>query len=116
MYTYRVKLRVADSVHLLADADLGFNCWLRNEPFRLRGIDAPEIRGSERPAGLKSKAALDDLLRDLAGPLTIRTHKDKRGKYGRWICDLWQPGLSPAEDVSVNTWLCQQGYAEPRVY
>ena len=39
-------------------------------------------------------------------PITIRTHKGKRGKYGRWLVEIL------LEDGStVNQWLFDNGFA-----
>jgi micrococcal nuclease len=44
------------------------------------GIDAPEVRGEERPQGLVTTAYLKDRVDD--GPLFLRSNGEE-GKYGR---------------------------------
>lgn len=83
---------VYDGDTVRVDIDLGCCVWLRDEAIRLYGINAPELRGSERSEGLISAAALRDWI-DLAvntdgAELWIRTHKDRKGKYGRWLGEL----------------------------
>ena len=47
--------------------DRGFGVWQREQRLRLLGIDAPEMTGSDRPEGEKSKAWLEERIegRDL---------------------------------------------------
>jgi micrococcal nuclease len=71
---------------------------------RLRGIDAPEMRGDERPAGIASRNALTELLDYRT--VTLRTDGDKRGKYGRMIVDVW------VGQVNANDWMVANGHAE----
>ena len=75
---------------------------------RLYGIDAPEVRGNEREEGLKSRDFLRGLL--LGQHVVIQTYKDKKGKYGRWLCKVWFDG------VDVNDLLVKKGYAEWKDY
>jgi endonuclease YncB( thermonuclease family) len=54
------------------------------------GLDAPEVRGKEREAGLAATAYLKELLDKHApdGKVLVRSFKAKQGKYGRFICSL----------------------------
>ena len=55
-YEYRAgNFSVVDGDTVRCDIDLGFGVWLRDQILRLHGINAPEIRGGERPEGLASK-------------------------------------------------------------
>ena len=56
---------------------------MRGEKIRLARINAPEIRGANRKAGLASRDYLRDLILDRA--VLLKTIKDKRGKYGRYL-------------------------------
>ena len=94
----------ADTVR--ADIDFGFNHWVLNEPLRLVGIDAPELRGASREAGIRSRDALRGLILDKK--VIIRTFKE--GKYGRYLADIW------LDDVHVNAWLVENGLAVYRDY
>lgn len=114
LYTYRaVIVSVYDGDTVRADIDLGCNIWIRNEPLRLYGINAPEVRGESRADGLKVR---DYLAEFIAGkPVFIRTYKDKKGKYGRWLAEIFLE-TTAAELVNVNTWLVVNGYAEKAEY
>lgn len=106
MYEYKAKLvRVVDGDTVYLEVDLGFH--IRTElSFRLVGIDAPEVRGSEREAGLKSKAALEELL--AKGSITVKT--EKTGKYGRWLANIFvHDGVGAIE---VNEEMIKLGHAE----
>ncbi len=50
-------------------------------------IKAPELRGKERARGLLSRDFLRGLILDKE--IIIGTFKDKKGKYGRYLGELW---------------------------
>lgn len=104
-YHYDCKIvRVVDGDTVELDIDLGFNVTIR-ETCRLRGINAPEMRGASRPAGIKSKTALEKMIKAVR-QMTCWTHKDKRGKYGRMLVTLF-------DDMNreINTEMVTQGFA-----
>ncbi len=106
MYEYRAFVRkVYDGDTVTVDIDLGFDVVLKNQKIRLVRINAPEVRGKERSEGLKSR----DALRAKIGNrwIKIRTQKDKKGKYGRWLGEIW------LEDLCINDWLISEGFAGP---
>ena len=107
LYHYRALIiSVYDGDTVRADIDLGCKVWIRNEPLRLLGIDAPEIRGEERPRGLVSRDFLRELI--LGKEVFIRTLKDRKGKYGRYLAEIYLEG----EDRSVNQIMIDSGMAE----
>ena len=101
--------------------DLGFGLRL-SISCRLYGINAPEVRGTEREAGLRSKEWLATYLNNAiieAKPIHMQTiQRDgtpaatgkEKGKYGRWLVRLWVGG----EDV--NDRLVIEGFAEEKSY
>ena len=104
MYRYRAKTRsVYDADTIRVDIDLGFGVWLHNQSVRLFGINAPEVRGAERPEGLVSRDRLRERLTDQ--DVTIETFKDRKGKYGRWLAVVW------LGDENMNEWLVSEGLA-----
>jgi len=105
MYEYRAYVqKVYDGDSITVDIDLGFDIILHNQKIRLLRIDAPEVRGRERPAGLKSRDALRQKINRKW--IVIKTKQDKKGKYGRWLGEIW------LDDVCVNDWLLTEKYAE----
>ena len=103
-YKYKVKLvKIVDADTIDVDVDLGFGTF-RRERLRFARIDAWELRGEERAKGQLAKAALTRHIEN--AKLHIVTYKDKTGKYGRFIADVY------AGDVCMNDWLVEQGHAE----
>lgn len=78
---------VYDGDTITVDIDLGFGVELKKQKIRLFGIDAPEVRGEERPEGLKTRDWLREKL--LEGTVVLlKTHRDRKGKYGRWLAEV----------------------------
>lgn len=106
MYEYRAFVRkIYDGDTVTVDIDLGFGVVLKNQKMRLLRINAPEVRGEQRPEGLKSRDALRNKISNKW--IKIRTEKDKKGKYGRWLAEIWY------EEECVNDWLVKEGHAVP---
>lgn len=109
MYEYKAKvLSVYDADTVTLDIDLG--CWISidKEKCRLFGIDAPEMRGKERPRGIVARDALREMILDKE--VTIRTKRDKTGKYGRLLVDIY------IDEIHINAWLVDNDYAVYRDY
>jgi len=105
MYEYRAFVRkVYDGDTITVDIDLGFDVILKTQKIRLLKINAPEVRGAQREAGLKSRNALRDKIGNKW--IKLKTQKDKKGKYGRWLGEIW------LEDECINDWLLSEGLAE----
>tara|TARA_Y100001972_G_C7533168_1_gene268644 strand:- start:83 stop:412 length:330 start_codon:yes stop_codon:yes gene_type:complete len=104
MYEYRAYVRkIYDGDTITVDIDLGFDIIVHNQKIRLLRINAPEVRGSQRQEGLKSRDALRTKISNRW--IRIKTQQDKKGKYGRWLAEVW------LEDVCINDWLLTEGYA-----
>ena len=86
MYTYKASvIRIVDGDTVIVDIDLGFGVWLRDQSVRLAKINAPEIRGSAREAGLVSKDFLSKLILNKRVEVKIEKCNDK---YGRWLATV----------------------------
>lgn len=96
---------VYDGDTVTADIDLGFQT-RRTEKLRLIGIDAPEVRGEERPHGLVARDALRERILDQ--DVTVCTFEDKRGKYGRTLARIYVDGQH-----NINAWMVLTDHAEP---
>ena len=109
MFEYKCKLiKVVDGDTIDIDIDLGFGVWLRNQRVRLYGIDTPESRTrdlEEKKYGLAAKEFLTKW--PGAGELTIKTHKDERGKFGRILGEIW------AFKTNVNDKMVYEHHAVP---
>jgi len=114
LYHYRAVVQsVYDGDTCTVDIDLGLGIWVHGEKLRLYRINAPERRGVEKEAGLKS----GDYLRNLIDgkEIFVQTFKDRKGKYGRYLADIWLED----EDgtwTNVNDLMVQQGYAVYKEY
>ena len=104
MYEYSAKVKkVYDGDTITVDFDLGFGIILRKQKIRLVGINAPEVRGEQREDGLKTR---DELRKRILGKtVTIKTSKDKKGKYGRWLGEVF------VKDENINQGLLNEGLA-----
>ena len=112
MYEYRctvVKIIDGDTVDV--DIDLGFGVWMKKQRIRLYGIDTPESRTrdlEEKKYGLAAKAYLTGMLDDEAG-ITLKTHKDAEGKFGRILGELWR--TTDYADQSINEYMIEKHHA-----
>ena len=109
MYEYRcIITRVVDGDTVKCDIDLGFGIWQHNETVRLRGIDTPESRTSdkdEKPYGLLAKKKLTEQI-EKAEVIKIITSKDEKGKFGRIL------GILVADyDDNINAYMIRHNYA-----
>ena len=105
MYQYKATIiDVYDGDTVTAKVDLGF---LISQEMKLRlyGIDTPELRGSEREEGLKVRDILREMILDQE--VIINTYKDKQGKYGRYLANIFLNG------IDINEWLLDNGHAKP---
>jgi len=107
LYWYRFTTRrVIDGDTIVADLDLGASVILSKQYFRLLGIDAPEKRGKTKEEGLAAQAHLQKLLTNSVD-LLCKTHKDKKGKFGRWLVELYDRG------INLNQQMIEDGHALP---
>lgn len=105
LYTYRAKVTdVYDGDTITVDIDLGCKTWIRGERIRLVGINAPEMRGEERGRGIAAREALRSQV--LGKDVVLRTEKDTKGKYGRYL------GVVIRNGVVINDWMVENGFAE----
>ncbi len=118
LWEYRAQIvSVYDGDTVRADIDLGFGIWRRDEPLRLLGINAPEVRGAERELGLVSRDALRE--RVMGKLVYLRTVKptaanfpgqDMRDKYGRYLATIWDE-IWDEDGKSINAWMVESGFA-----
>ena len=103
--------KVVDADTLDLHLDLGFK--LTHEiRVRLVGVDAWETRGEERPKGREAAFRVFEL----CGPGTevyVKTQKDRKGKYGRYLAEIILPreGWQSLGDI-----LVREGHAVPKAF
>ncbi len=114
LYNYNAVVKsVYDGDTITVDIDLGLKTWIKAEKIRLHGINAPEIRGASRPKGLAARDFLREMI--LGKKIIVRTIKDKKGKYGRYLGEIIIVNENGTE-TNINDLLVQKGYAEYKEY
>jgi micrococcal nuclease len=106
MYEYLARVvRVIDGDTIEVEIDLGFKI-KHTTILRLIGINAPELPTPE------GKAAKEWLAKQIENQtVTIRTVKDKKEKYGRYLAfvDAWVERLQSTQ--SINAMMISEGLA-----
>ena len=96
MFEYSAKVvRIIDGDTIEVNIDLGFSTIIHKEKVRLLGIDTPELRSKdpeEKARAQEAKKFVQNLL-PVGTDVIIRTQKDKKGKYGRYLADVWHEGI-----------------------
>ena len=107
MYEYKLKsvVSVYDGDTFTAEVDLGFNIVI-TEKFRLIGINAPEMKGEFKADGKLARDFLRKMM-DTESDIIIRTKKDKKEKYGRYLAEIFIDG------ENINQLLITEGYVIP---
>jgi endonuclease YncB( thermonuclease family) len=92
VYIYRARVvRVIDGDTLELNIDLGFKTTLEKERVRLLNIDTDELRGNDpvkKERARKAKKFVEDILPPNT-EVIIQTDKDRTGKYGRYLADVF---------------------------
>jgi len=108
MHEYRAKIiKIIDGDTVDVDIDLGFDIILHNQRIRLFGIDAPESRTRDKEEkfyGNLAKQFLNDYCKK-GSYIKVRTHLDKRGKFGRILGELI------VNDVNLNEQMIEEHLA-----
>jgi micrococcal nuclease len=113
LYHYNAMVTAAyDGDTITVDIDLGLRTTIKGEKVRLNRINTPEVRGEEREAGLVSRDWLRE--RIVGRSVLIETFKDKKGKYGRYIAEIWLPENNGY--TNINDELVEKGLAEYKEY
>jgi len=111
VFEYKCNLvKVVDGDTVDVDIDLGFGVWLRKQRIRLYGIDTPESRTRDKVEKVYGLAAKDFLSKMLStGEMSIKTHKDAKGKFGRILGELFMK--TSLGELSVNQSLVENSHA-----
>lgn len=120
MYEYKAKVdRLIDGDTVVLIIDLGFNNYTKVTG-RLEGIDTPEIRGKhlsveDLKRGHEATHHLEELC-SVFSPLTVKTKKDRKGSFGRYLITIY--GVDPQEGypVCINDLMVKDGYAIQKDY
>ena len=103
-FIYKAKvIKVYDGDTITCNIDCGFGIILKKQKIRLHGINAPEMKGDSRDEGIQSRDELREKILD--NNIILKTFKDKKGKYGRYL------GLIYYDDININEWMIDNNYA-----
>lgn len=88
MFEYRARITSGyDGDTFRADIDLGFGFWAVDQPIRVYGINAPEIK---TPEGMAALQFAETMIRP-GVKFVLTTLKDKKEKYGRYMGKITLP-------------------------
>lgn len=103
------KIVDADTFDLLVD--IGFEVRISTR-FRLEGVDAWEVRGSERELGKIASARVKELM-PIGSEVRILSFKGgSKGKYGRWIARVAYKAMESNEWLLLGETLLAEGHGE----
>lgn len=116
VYVYRATVEsVYDGDTFRANVDLGMDVTLKEQSFRMFGINAPELKKEEVEAGraardwLRSKIPVGTRIIIATIKERKNTNKDSKEKYGRYLATIYLED----EDVSINDQMLALNYAVP---
>lgn len=108
-YIYNAYVEnIYDGDTITCTIDCGFGVFLKKQKIRLYELNAPEIRGETREDGIISRDALRNKI--LQKNIILKTIKDKKGKYGRYL------GIIYYKNENINDWLIENKYAVKKIY
>lgn len=119
MYEYKAKVvRVVDGDTIDVDVDHGFGITSRKR-LRLFGVDAPETYGVKKESdeyknGMEAKLWLDEMIG--GKNVIIQTHKDRTGKFGRYLAKVYLPSNGSDIGVDVLAEMIEAGHAVAKEY
>ena len=101
-YVYQsTVVSIYDADTITVDVDLGFNVVTRQK-IRLNRINAWEVRGEEKTEGIIARDYLRSRI-PVGSIVYLKTVKDKQGKYGRYLADVYTKSRSEClNDTLVN--------------
>ena len=99
---------VYDGDTITCNINCGFGVELKKQKIRLYGLNTPEVRGEEKAEGIISRDKLRERILDKE--ILLKTKKDKKGKYGRYL------GVIYLGDENINDWLVESGLAKKAEY
>ena len=105
--------KVYDGDTVTVTFDLGMRVKREGLKVRLFGINAPELRGKTLIEARESR----DFLRSkvLNKDVIIQTVRDKKGKYGRYLANIWVETPAGAWE-NVNDLMVSEGFAIQKQY
>lgn len=109
LYHYKAYVtRVYSGDTCRVDLDLGMGVWTRGLDIRLHRIQAPEVKGNSREAGITARDYLRSLILDRE--VLLRTIKDRKGRIRGYLGEMTVVTES-GETINVNEALVKAGHA-----
>ena len=109
IYVYKANVtKVYDGDTITCDIDCGFGVVLMKQKIRLYGLNAPEVRGDSKEQGIITRDKLRERILDKE--IRLKTIKDKKGKYGRYIATVY------LDSENINDWLVENNLAVKAEY
>lgn len=116
LYIYKAYVTdVYDGDTITCIIDCGFNIGMQKTKIRLYGINTPELRGEDREIGLYVR---DELRKKILNKhILLKTIKDKKGKYGRYLGKIYIEVDEEVDEevdnkyICINDWLLENNYA-----
>ena len=108
-YSYSATVvDIYDGDTFTLEFEIGFSLKFE-DVIRLARVDTPELRGEERPEGIKVRNQVEKLI--LNKRVIALTDEDDRGKYGRLLTEIYyQEGVTW---VNLSDYLLRKGMADP---
>tara|TARA_R100000734_G_C3314352_1_gene105913 strand:+ start:253 stop:594 length:342 start_codon:yes stop_codon:yes gene_type:complete len=104
-YATVLKVVDGDTIDVMVDLGMGVH---RKERLRFSRINAWETRGEHKEKGKLAKARVAELI-PVGDKVLIKTQKDKKGKYGRYIAEIFI--LDGILSTNLNDLLLNEGHA-----
>jgi micrococcal nuclease len=115
LYIYKAYVTsVYDGDTITCVVDCGFNLGIQKTKIRLYGINTPELRGDDRDMGIFVR---DELRKKILNKhIFLKTIKDKKGKYGRFLGKIYikytdENNKDSIDYLCINDWLLEKNYA-----
>jgi micrococcal nuclease len=115
LYIYKAYVTdVYDGDTITCIIDCGFNLGIQKTKIRLYGINTPELRGEDRDIGIFVR---DELRKKILNKhIFLKTIKDKKGKYGRFLGKIYikntdENNKESIDYLCINDWLLENNYA-----
>ena len=103
---YVTRIYTGDSCRV--DIDLGMGTWTRGIEIRLHRINAPEVKGNSRDAGMSARDHLRQLIMDKE--VLLRTIKDRASKPSGYLGEMTVV-TKDGETINVSEAMVTAGHA-----
>jgi micrococcal nuclease len=108
LHTYAANVvSVYDGDTFRADIVLGLDLDMKNQRIRLARIDTPEIKGRTRAGGIGARNFVRERIENKS--VILQTIRDSKGRYGRYLAEVWYLDPSTGNYQNLNDELLERG-------